>query len=96
MKTDQNDDCLYYDPPLFRQCDVTDYACIVEDSVDSGESVVTCIKSCLIFQIPRFMLVTEYRFIFPLNTLVNSSFILKVNCYYLKIQITQVDNNTPI
>ena len=42
------------------------------------------------------MLVTKYRFIPPLSTLVNSSFILKVNCYYLKIQLVQVDNNTHI
>ena len=32
MKTDQNDVCLYYDPPLFGQYDVTDNAYIVEDS----------------------------------------------------------------
>ena len=31
------------------------------------ESVVTYIKSCLIFQIPRFMLVSKYRVISPLS-----------------------------
>ena len=31
-----------------------------------------------------------------LSTLVNSSFILKVNYYYLEIQVAQVENGTPI
>ena len=35
------------------------------------ESVVTCIKSCLIFQIPRFigLLISKYRVISPLRSI---------------------------
>ena len=32
------------------------------------ESVVTYVKSCLIFQIPRFMLISKYRVISPLSS----------------------------
>ena len=36
-------------------------------AITQRESVVTYIKSCLIFQIPRFMLVSKYRVISPLK-----------------------------
>ena len=35
-------------------------------AITQRESVVTYIKSCLIFQIPRFMLMSKYRVISPL------------------------------
>ena len=35
-------------------------------AITQRESVVTYIKSCLIFQIPRFMLISKYRVISPL------------------------------
>ena len=38
-------------------------------AIAQHESVVTCIKSCLIFQIPRFMLISKYRVISPLRSL---------------------------
>ena len=36
-------------------------------AITQRESVVTYIKSCLIFQIPRFMLISKYRVICPLS-----------------------------
>ena len=36
-------------------------------AITQRESVVTYIKSCLIFQIPRFMLISKYRVISPLS-----------------------------
>ena len=36
-------------------------------AITQRESVVTYIKSCLIFQIPRFMLISKYRVISPLR-----------------------------
>ena len=35
--------------------------------ITQRESVVTYIKSCLIFQIPRFTLISKYRVISPLR-----------------------------
>ena len=35
--------------------------------ITQRESVVTYIKSCLIFQMPRFTLICKYRVISPLN-----------------------------
>ena len=43
-------------------------------AITQRESVVIYIKSCLIFQIPRFMLISKYRVISPL---------MKVNIIYL-------------
>ena len=37
-------------------------------AIAQRESVVTYIKSCLILQIPRFMLISKYRVISPLST----------------------------
>ena len=37
-------------------------------TITQHESVVTYIKSCLIFQIPSFMLISKYRVISPLIT----------------------------
>ena len=37
-------------------------------AITQRESVVTYIKSCLIFQIPRFMLISKYRVISPLKS----------------------------
>ena len=36
-------------------------------AITQRESVVTYIKSCLIFQIPRFMLISKHRVISPLS-----------------------------
>ena len=38
-------------------------------AITQHESVVTYIKSCLIFQIARFMLMSKNRVISPLNTI---------------------------
>ena len=42
-------------------------------AITQRESVVTYIKSCLIFQIPRFMLTSKYCVISPLNPSLASS-----------------------
>ena len=36
-------------------------------AITQHESVVTYTKSCLIFQIPRFMVISKYHVISPLN-----------------------------
>ena len=36
-------------------------------AITQRESVVTYIKSCLLFQIPRLMLISKYHVISPLN-----------------------------
>ena len=36
-------------------------------AITQRESVITYIKSCLIFQIPRFMLISKYRVMSPLS-----------------------------
>ena len=43
-------------------------------AITQRESVVTYIKSCLIFQIPRFMLISKYRVISPLKLFINLPF----------------------
>ena len=37
-------------------------------AITQRESVAAYIKSCLIFQIPRFLLITKYRVISPLKS----------------------------
>ena len=46
--------------------------------IPQRESVVTCIKSFLIFQIPRFMLISKYR----------------VNSYHSVYVLDLIDNTT--
>ena len=56
-------------------------------AITQRESVVTYIKSCLIFQIPRFTPISKYRVISPLSLDLDSCFWLKVkkvNCSTLK------------
>ena len=43
-------------------------------AISQRESVVTYIKSCLIFQIPRFMLIGKYRVISPLSQIKDDFF----------------------
>ena len=43
---------------------------VLMKAITQCESVVTCIKSSLIFQIPRFMLNSKYRVISPLKYIV--------------------------
>ena len=40
-------------------------------AITQCESIVTYIKLCLIFQIPRFMLISKYRVISPLSLVKN-------------------------
>ena len=43
-------------------------------AIPRRDSVVTYVKSCLIFQISRFKLISKYLVIYPLIRLINSFF----------------------
>ena len=58
-------------------------------AITERESVVTYIKSCLIFQIPRFMLIGKYHVISPLMFIAEDW----ITCSHLKEAIKGTDMN---
>ena len=61
-------------------------------AITQRESVVTYIKSCLIFQIPRFMLISKYRVISPLKSSIRTqlSYLIMISAFLSLMKIWEL------